>query len=506
MLLAGCGGGSETVSSSLGDKLAQARMGEVDAANCQSGDTRYRLLDGKCVKASRVGSPTSDAVAGKQSALKSPQRQVLNLTAPNLFIWAAAHYPWLFNGNYSSGNIGVAGYGTFFYYYWPSTGNYLGELNGNIYFYGPGSDWEVEYVGALSSFTCVVYDCNSGGGGSSTGSSLTVGGSVSGATSTDGATVLHSVYLTAGVTYSFTLTSSSADPKLWLYSGSTYIDENDDISYPTNINSRIDFTPSSTGTYTLKVGFFEGFGGYTLSASSNASGGGGGGVDWSSSFSADEIVETSETLAVNGRWGQAFTVSNGELPVEIIFAAQYTANLYVTTGDTLNACVNGGAFSHYENYAFIGQYGHQSFTLQPGSYGICIRNTANVSNSMRVEFQRQPTVTGFQYLQQRFTTVVRTVQPGGRVTQPVSVGNNYRVIVDGANSGGSFWYIPATEQSAFLAGNTFSYYTEGFGCGSDKASPGLCEMDGVGEYAIAYYNDTSSPQTIVIVGRDYVPE
>jgi len=85
------------------------------------------------------------------------------------------------------------------------------------------------------------------------------------------------------------------------------------------------------------------------------------------------------------------------------------------------------------------------------------------------------------------------------------VGDNYRLIVDGANSGGTFYTIPSSEQSNFLNGGSFQYYTS-FSCSSGQAAPGLCELTGIGDYVIAYDNDTASPQSIVITGRDYVPD
>jgi hypothetical protein len=89
--------------------------------------------------------------------------------------------------------------------------------------------------------------------------------------------------------------------------------------------------------------------------------------------------------------------------------------------------------------------------------------------------------------------------------QPVTIGNTYRVIIDCANSGGTFYIIPADQQSAFLAGGGFQYYQ--IDCGSGRAAPGMCELTGVGTNAvIAYENDTDKPQSIVIIGRDYVPQ
>lgn len=243
----------------------------------------------------------------------------------------------------------------------------------------------------------------------------------------------------------------------------------------------------------------------TGSTSGSTSGTSSGSVNWQSSFSANEIIEDSSTLSANARKGWTFDVTGSSLPVEVVFAAQYSADLYVTTAAGMSACVNGGSFSYYSSYSFQGQFGFNQFTLPVGSYGVCLVNRVNQSNGTRLEFQYQPTVTGFHYSQQRFSTVTRTVSAGGRVTQPVTVGSTYRVIIEGGNTGGTYYIIPASEQSSFLSGGSFRYYTS-IDCSSGRAAPGLCEIPGAGDYALAYYNDTSAPQSIVIIGRDYVPD
>jgi hypothetical protein len=246
-----------------------------------------------------------------------------------------------------------------------------------------------------------------------------------------------------------------------------------------------------------------------FSCSSTGGGGGGGGsIDWNSAFSAQEIIDDGPTLAPHARQGWSFNVTGGSLPVETIFAAQFTASLYVMPVSDLNACVNGGAFNFYSDFSFpTGNFGFKSFSLPVGSYGVCLVNDSNVSNGTRLELQNQLTVDGFHFTQTAFTTLARSIGNGGRLTQPVTVGDNYRVIVDGGNSGGEFFIIPASEQQNFLNGGSFNFYSDMTNaCGqSDRAAPGLCELTGVGDYAIAYRNNTGSSQSIVVVGRVYFP-
>ncbi|MGE4243333.1 hypothetical protein [Ramlibacter sp.] len=228
-------------------------------------------------------------------------------------------------------------------------------------------------------------------------------------------------------------------------------------------------------------------------------------IDWTSSYSADEQVNESPTLRENERKGWTFNVTGAPMDIEVVFAAQYSADLYVMDAGSVNACVNGGSFNYYPNWSFRGQYGFNSFTMPVGNYGLCLVNRNRGSNATRFEFQRQLTVSGFAYDGTRFPIVAQSVSAGSRFVQTVTVGANYRVIIDGANSGGVFYVIPTSEQANFLAGRGFRYYTSEPCAGADRAAPGLCEIRSAGEYALAYHNDTSQPQSIVIVGRDYVP-
>jgi hypothetical protein len=135
-------------------------------------------------------------------------------------------------------------------------------------------------------------------------------------------------------------------------------------------------------------------------------------------------------------------------------------------------------------------------------------NDTNASNATRIELQNRLTVDGFHFTQNAFDTIVEPMANGARLVQPVSVGDNYRVLVDGGNSGGEFFIIPASEAQAFLNGNSFSFYPDlTNSCAANgRAAPGLCELTGVGEFAIAYRNNTGSPQSIVVTGRVYFPD
>ncbi|MES3001812.1 MAG: hypothetical protein V4787_14055 [Pseudomonadota bacterium] len=73
--------------------------------------------------------------------------------------WAPTAFPQFFAGTSSDGYAGVAGYGTFYYRQWPSTGNIVGILGDSVYVRGPMNNFAVQRVGALADFSCQVYDC-----------------------------------------------------------------------------------------------------------------------------------------------------------------------------------------------------------------------------------------------------------------------------------------------------------------------------------------------------------
>jgi hypothetical protein len=100
-------------------------------------------------------------------------------------------------------------------------------------------------------------------GDTSTGATISVGGSVSGNLDFVGDHDWFRVALTAGQTYTITVTGTGAgglpDSYLNIYdsTGFTILASNDDIVDGTNRNSLINFTAPSSGTYYLDVGAFQ---------------------------------------------------------------------------------------------------------------------------------------------------------------------------------------------------------------------------------------------------------
>jgi hypothetical protein len=340
LLLAACGGGTESVDPSV--QLAAAPHALADASLCASNTPGYISANGECGPQYKFPAPQQAAAAGPkpqagmqktpQAAVQRPQAATATLTADALFDWVAGQYSSLFWGGSTTGSIYVSGYGNFYYRYWYGSGNYLGVLNGYVYIYGPASGYYVQTVGLLSDYTCYVYSCGSGGG------SLSVGNYVSGGFYYANGYSDYSIYLYSGTSYTFELDGGSlGDPYLELYSPyGSLLASNDDISYPSNVNSRIVYTPSSSGYYTLRASSYgTGYGSFTLSAASTYGGGGGGSgyITWTGSVNGVQVLDAS------GDWF-AFTSSTRCL---------YSYN---TGGVTSNFCL----YPNSAEGSFAGQY------------------------------------------------------------------------------------------------------------------------------------------------------
>jgi len=341
LLLAACGGGTESVDPSA--QLAAAPHALADASLCASNTPGYILANGECGPQFKFPAPQQAAAAGPkpqgatqktpQAAVQRPQAATATLTADALFDWVGGQYPSLFWGGSTTGSVYISGYGNFYYRYWYGSGNYLGVLNGYVYLYGPASGYYVTAVGLLSDYTCYVYSCSSGGG------SLSVGSYVNGGFYYANGYSDYSVYLYSGTSYTFELDGGSlADPYLELYNPyGSLVSSDDDISYPSNLNSRIVYTPSSSGYYTLRASSYTtGYGSFSLSAAmtyGGSTGGGTGYITWTGSVNGVEVLDAS------GDWF-AFTANTRCL---------YSYNTGTVTS---NFCL----YSNSADGSFAGQY------------------------------------------------------------------------------------------------------------------------------------------------------
>lgn len=443
------------------------------------------------------------------SGSTAPLRSAPPPSASALFSWAEQSLPQYFAG---TGVNGVQA--PYTYRYYPQTNTYAAvSTDGGVYVLGPQiSNNQIVRVGELSAFTCHISP--------SLCPSLQVGVAGTGSVDAAGERDWHKVFLAAGQAYSFSLEGAPTsqgtlpDPLLRMFNPNGQELTSDDDS-GVIFNASFTCAPAAGGWYFLSSeGFDSDTGTYRLTVNAVAGSAepcetrpGGGSLDWESAFSATELASGSLTLAPLERRGWTLQVGSTQ-NLEILFASQATADLYITTAATLDACVSGGSFTPVAGAAFDNSFGYRSFTLPAGSYGLCVRNESSVANTVSAEIQNQPTMAGFRFGQNRFGVVAQTVAPGARLTQAATAGADYRTLIDGASTGGTFYIIPSSEVSNFTSGAAFQHYPEltaACAPGGPK-SPELCELTGVVDYFIAYVNDTASTQAITVVGRDYVPD
>jgi hypothetical protein len=441
-------------------------------------------------------------------AADQPQRSVQPLTLLTLFDWAQQNFPQFFAG---TGTDGVAG--PFSYRFYSQTSTFLAvSTDGGVYVKGPASGDQIVFIAPLTLFNCFVSPnvCPA----------LPVGSASAGAIASPGDQDWHTVSLTAGQAYAFdvegTATSQGTlvDPLVRLFDSSgkqLTVDDDSGVSF----NAKLVCAPSASGTYYLAAESADtDTGTYRISATAIA-----GpamacesrpvdtGTNWFSPLSGPEILAGTVTLGPQQRVGTTFDIS-GDTALEAIFVSQGSADLFLMSSADLPACLAGGSFNFFTQVSFQAQSGVRTFTAPPGSYAICARNQTSAPNPVRLELQRQTAAAGFHFSQQQFAPLVQTVAAGGRIAQPVTAGDRFRTFLEGANTGGAFFIIPASETQNFLAGQPFQHQAElTAACAPASASAlELCELPGIGPFAVAYFNNTGSAQTIVIDERDYVPD
>ena len=474
-------------------------------ASCGGGGDAA-MGDGGGSTASAAPQPAPILLAAEQ-----PQRSVQPLTtATTLFEWAQQNFPQFFAG---TGTDGVAG--PFSYRFYAQTSTYLAlSADGGVYVKGPVSGDQIVFIAPLTLLRCFVSP--------SVCPAISVGSAVAGAITSPGDRDWHTVSLTAGQAYSFdvegTATSQGTlvDPLLLLFDGAgkqLTVDDDSGVSF----NAKLVCAPSASGSYYLAAAESGGTDTGTYRLSVTAVPGPAvacesrpvdTGTNWQSPFSGPEILAGTVTLGPLQRVGATFEISGGEAALEAIFVSQGSADLFLMNSADLPACLAGSSFNFFAQFSFQGQSGVRLLTLAPGSYAICARNQTSVPNLARLELQRQTAVAGFHFSLQQFVPLVQTIAAGGRIAQPVAAGDRFRTFVEGANTGGVFFIIPASETQNFLAGQPFQHQPElTAACApADASALELCELPGIGQFAVAYVNNTASAQSIVIEERDYVPD
>jgi len=454
------------------------------------------------------GGGEAPSAAAVQAANVEPLRSAPPPTSGALFSWAEQTFPQYFAGAGVNGTLAP-----YSYRYYAQTDTYAAvSTDGGVFVRGPQiSNNQIVRVGEIGGLTCQVTPgaCPD----------AQVGVAATG-TVASGERDWHKIALLGGQAYAFSLEGTPTgqgtlpDPYLRIFNTTgAQLTWDDDSG--TTLNAALVCAPTSNAVYFVSAeGFETDTGTYRLTVTPTTGPAapcenhpGGFTLDWEGPFSATELASGSLTLApLESKGWQIATGSTQNM--EIMFAAQAAADLYITTAATLDACVAGGSFTPVGGASFDSAFGYRAFTLPAGTYGLCVRNKSSAANTVSAEVQNQPVMAGFRFGQNRFAVVAQTVAPGVRLTQAATAGDDYRTLIDGASTGGTFYIIPSSEVANFMAGVGFQHYPElTAACApAGPKPPELCELTGVENYSIAYLNDTASPQSIVVVGRDYVPE
>jgi hypothetical protein len=277
VLLASCGGGEGAGSGAEFGRAAEAPMAAVcDAASPEASSVTYKWIEGKCTA---VFAPMARRAA---DAAQAPLTASV-VTRAALMAWAERQYPQYFSG------ISLDGVSNGYdYRYYPATRNYIAINSERVYVVGPLSNGTLLYVGMLQGFGCQVYptECAGSTGGTSTSSGDVAGDASTTATVESGSPVTgtidqardvdwYAVSLSAGTAYTFNLEGiSGLDTVLSLRDASgALLASNDDIAV-SNLNSRITYTPTSSGRYFLAAAAYgSSTGGFRLSVTGTTGGG-----------------------------------------------------------------------------------------------------------------------------------------------------------------------------------------------------------------------------------------
>jgi hypothetical protein len=218
--------------------------------------------------------PLTSATPSRLQAAAPLRAAHATFTVARFVAWAESTYPQFFNGSVVTGTEGI-----FQYRYYPATRNYLalGGTDG-LYAMGPVTGGQIMSVGTLDTLSCSVYpaNCEPGSdiaGSASTTAVLNLFAGAASAIDAEDDTDWFAVDLTAGVTYTFDLEGASTgkgtlkDPYLALYSAAgSWLEDNDDVAYPSNTNARFTYKPAASGRYYLEASAYRGTGTYQLTA------------------------------------------------------------------------------------------------------------------------------------------------------------------------------------------------------------------------------------------------
>lgn len=200
---------------------------------------------------------------------------------------------------------------------------------------------------------------------------------------------------------------------------------------------------------------------------------------------------------VGSYWYQQFTLQKQQTFV-LRVASDYAADAGIVTAAQLQNFISNQSFTGHA--IFDNQYGTKTVTLAAGTYYVAIRSQSANTNAYRLELDHDITLPP--ETNRTYTFVDHYIQGtefvnanGGKLWHGFTVQQGFRYFIDGCNTGLSTFIIPASELSAFQAGQTFNYYTAY--SGEDNAYPGLHELVlPPGGYYLAFLNTNSIPKPV----------
>jgi hypothetical protein len=216
------------------------------------------------------------------------------------------------------------------------------------------------------------------------------------------------------------------------------------------------------------------------------------------------FLETSYTFSgLGGWWVQGFTLG-GTRTMVIRFASDYAADAAVIAPDQLSNFQNNQYFLGYG--VLDDQFGYRTITLPAGQYYLAARNQVSSGNGIHLELDYDLQLGGHQ----RTDTLGNATyvnKNGGWFYQSFTLGDGPRYFIDGCNSGGQVYLMPASEYANFAAHQTFRYYTDY--SGQDLAFPGQWELNlPPGEYYLVVQTNTGDPvnRALTYVLEQWTPD
>ncbi|MEO5331179.1 MAG: hypothetical protein H7839_04085 [Magnetococcus sp. YQC-5] len=194
---------------------------------------------------------------------------------------------------------------------------------------------------------------------------------------------------------------------------------------------------------------------------------------------------------------EPFTVTTAG-QYRLYFTSEYTADAVV-----LSSQANVDSFARCGSYNYVagfnGSYGQTaSFTLQPGSYAVGVRNSANTTNHYSFELELVPPAISEATFYDQYIQRSNTVKPGQLYSQPFTIQDGFQYVIEGCNSGSmDVFILPPDQLSNFTNKLSYKYYSN-YGGSNDPNEPGLATLNlSPGDYILVYRNNHATiAQTI----------